>query len=179
MVSNSCKVAVKEVLAKMELHIIHISLGEVEILEDISKQKMKRLETALQYTGLELIDDNQANLMEKIKILIIEIVHYSGENTKIINSNFISEKLHYNYTYLANAFSETQGITIEKFIISHKVERIKELIMYDELKISEIAAKMNYSSASHMSSQFKKSTGITPSNFKLLKERKRRSLEDI
>src|SRR6185295_9792926 len=131
------------------------------------------------HSGLELMDDKRAVLIEKIKGVIIEMVHYSDELPKMNFSNFLSEKLNHDYTYLANLFSEVQGTTIEQFIISHKIERIKELIIYDELNITEIAFKLNYSSVAHLSNQFKKVTGLSPSHFKNLKEKRRTPIEDI
>ena len=171
MVSNRCKTAVKEELKKLGLHFVIIDLGEVEVMENISIQQREELQTGLLDVGLQLMDDKRAVLIEKIKNVIIEMVHHSEEMVKINFSNFLSEKLQHDYTYLANLFSEVQGTTIEQFIIAHKIERIKELIIYDELNISEIAWKMNYSSVSHLSKQFKKATGLSPSHFKLLKNK--------
>jgi AraC-like DNA-binding protein len=171
--------AVKEELKKLHLHFIFVDLGEVEIMEDISEEKLRQLKIALLATGLELMDDKRAILIEKIKNIIIEMVHHNNEEIKTNFSDFLSEKLNYDYTYLANLFSEVQGTTIAQFIIAHKIERIKELIIYDELSISEIAWKMNYSSVAHLSNQFKKITGLTPSHFKQLKEKRRSPIEDI
>ena len=179
MVSNRCKTAVKEEMKKLGLHFVMVDLGEVEIMENISGPQRLQLQAGLIKVGLQLMDDKRSMLIEKIKIVIIEMVHHSEEVVKINFSNFLSEKLHHDYTYLANLFSEVQGTTIEQFIISHKVERIKELIIYDELNISEIAWKMNYSSVSHLSNQFKKVTGLSPSHFKQLKSKKRIPIEEI
>jgi len=179
MVSNRCIIAVKEVLTKLELHYVLVELGEVEIMENISANKRLQLKQELKELGFELLEDKRAALIEKIKVAVIEMVHYSDEIIKVNFSDYLSEKLDHDYTYLANVFSETQGITIEHFIIIHKIERIKELIIYDELNISEIALKMNYSSVAHLSMQFKKVTGMTPSDFKKLKILKRYSIEDI
>ena len=179
MVSNRCKMAVKDELRKLGLHFIFVDLGEVEIMEDISMEQRAQLKMDLLSAGLELIDDKRGVLIEKIKNVIIEMVHHTDEIMKINFSNFLSEKLHHDYTYLANLFSEVQGTTIEQFIISHKVERIKELIIYGELNITEISWKMNYSSVAHLSSQFKKSTGLSPSHFKKLKDKRRNPLEEI
>jgi AraC-like DNA-binding protein len=179
MVSNRCKMAVKEVLKSLGLHFIMVDLGEVEIMEDISADQREQLKVALLKSGLELMDDKRAILIEKIKNTIIEMVHYSDVIIKTNFSDFLSERLHYDYTYLANLFSEVQGTTIEHFIISHKVERIKELIIYDELNITEIAYKMNYSSVAHLSNQFKKVTGLSPSHFKQLKDKKHNPIEEI
>ena len=179
MVSNRCKMAVKEELKNLGLHFIFVDLGEVEIMEDISAQQRESFKTALLLSGLELMDDRKAVLIEKIKNAVIEMVHHSDEVMKVNFSHFLSEKLHLDYTYLANLFSEVQGTTIEQFIIAHKVERIKELIIYDELNITEIAWKMNYSSVAHLSNQFKKATGLSPTHFKQLKEKRRSPIEEI
>lgn len=179
MVSNRCKMAVKEELKRLKLHFIVVELGEVEIMEDISEEQRVLLKTALQNSGLELMDDKRAVLIEKIKNIIIEMIHHSDELIKVNFSDYLSEKLNHDYTYLANLFSEVQGTTIEHFIISHKVERIKELIIYNELNITEIAFKMNYSSVAHLSNQFKKVTGLSPSHFKGMKDKRRSPIEEV
>ena len=179
MVSNRCKMAVKEELKKLGLHYIVVDLGEVEIMEDITMEQKEKFTVGLLNSGLELIDDKRSVLIGKIKNVIIEMIHHSDELIKINFSIFLSDKLHHDYTYLANLFSEVQGITIEHFIINHKIERIKELIIYDELNITEIAHKMNYSSVSHLSNQFKKVTGLSPSHFKKLKIKRLTPIEDI
>ena len=179
MVSNRCKMAVKEELKKLGLHFIVVDLGEVEIMETISIEQREKLKLSLIDSGLELMDDKRAVLIEKIKNTIIEMIHHSDEMIKTNFSDYLSEKLNHDYTYLANLFSEVQGTTIEHFIINHKIERIKELIIYDELNITEIAWKMNYSSVAHLSNQFKKVTGLSPSHFKQLKDKKRSQIEDI
>jgi AraC-like DNA-binding protein len=179
MVSNRCKMAVKEELKKLGLHFIVVELGEVEIMEKISPQQRELLQTGLLNSGLELMDDRRSVLIERIKNVIIEMVHHSDEEIRVNFSHFLSEKLNHDYTYLANLFSEVQGTTIEQFIIAHKIERIKELIIYGELNITEIAWKMNYSSVAHLSNQFKKMTGLTPSHFKKLKDKRRSPLEEI
>jgi len=179
MVSNRCKMAVKDELKKLGLHFMVVDLGEVDIMENITAEQREQLKTALLNSGLELMDDKRAVLIEKIKNVIIEMVHHSDELIKINFSDFLSEKLNHNYTYLANLFSEVQGTTIEQFLISHKIERIKELIIYGELNITEIAWKMNYSSVAHLSNQFKKVTGLSPSHFKQLKDKRRSPIEEI
>lgn len=179
MVSNRCKIMVKDELKKLGLHFMVVDLGEVEIMENISDEQREQLKSALVESGLELMDDKRAILIEKIKNVIIEMVHHSDELIKINFSDYLSEKLHHDYTYLANLFSEVQGTTIAQFLISHKVERIKELIIYDELNISEIAWKMNYSSVAHLSNQFKKVTGLSPSHFKQLKDKRRSPIEEV
>ena len=179
MVSNRCKMAVKEELKKLGLHFIVVDLGEVEIMETITTDQREKLKMSLFDSGLELMDDKRAVLIEKIKTTIIDMVHNSDEMIKTNFSDYLSEKLNHDYTYLANLFSEVQGTTIEHFIINHKIERIKELIFYDELNITEIAWKMNYSSVAHLSNQFKKVTGLSPSHFKQLKDKRRSQIEDI
>ena len=179
MVSNRCKMAVRDELKKLGLHFIVVDLGVVEIMENISTEKRLLLRHGLLVSGLELMDDKKSILIEKIKTIIIEMIHHSEEVVKVNFSDYLSEKLDHNYTYLANLFSEVQGTTIEQFIISHKIERIKELMIYGELNITEIAWKMNYSSVAHLSSQFKKVTGLSPSHFKQLKDKRRNPIEDI
>jgi len=179
MVSNRCKMAVKEELKKLGLHFIMVDLGEVEIMENLSDEQREQLKIVLSNEGFELMDDKKAVLIDKIKNAIIEMVHQSDEMIKVNFSDYLSEKLNHDYTYMANLFSEVQGTTIEQFMISHKIERIKELIIYDELNITEIAWKMNYSSVAHLSNQFKKMTGLSPTQFKQLKDKKRNPLEEI
>ncbi len=179
MVSNRCKLAVKEELRRLGLHFILVDLGEIEIMEDITPEQKDELKAALLNSGLELMDDKRAVLIERIKNAIVEMVHHSDEMIKVNFSDYLSEKLNHDYTYLANLFSEIQGTTIEQFVIHHKIERIKELIIYDELNITEIAWKMNYSSVAHLSNQFKKITGLTPSHFKQLKVKRRSPIEEI
>lgn len=179
MVSARCKIMVKEELKKLGLHFIVVDLGEVEIMENISAEQREKLKAVLLESGLELMDDKRAVLIEKIKNVIIEMVHHTDEMIKTNFSDFLSKKLNHDYTYMANLFSEIQGTTIEQFIISHKIERIKELIIYGELNITEIAWKMNYSSVAHLSNQFKKVTGLSPSHFKQLKDKRRSPIEEI
>lgn len=179
MVSNRCKMVVKEELRKLGLHFIVVDLGEVEIMENITMSQREILKSNLIHSGLELMDDKRSMLIEKIKNVIIEMVHHSEEIIKINFSDYLSGKMNHDYTYLSNLFSEVQGTTIEQFIISHKIERIKELIIYGEHNITEIAWKMGYSSVAHLSSQFKKATGLSPSHFKQLKDKRRSPIEDI
>jgi AraC-like DNA-binding protein len=171
--------AVKVELKKLGLHFIVLDLGEVEIMEDISQEQRKQLKKALLISGLELMDDKRGILIEKIKTVVIEMVDRKDQAMKSNFSALLSEKLSYDYTYLSNLFSEMQGTTIEQFIIAHKVERIKELIIYDELNITEIAFRMNYSSVAHLSNQFKKVTGLSPSHFKQLKEKRRNPMDEL
>ena len=179
MVSTRCKMAVKEALKKLGLHFIVVDLGEVEIMENISGEQQAQLKIALLNSGLELMDDKRAILIEKIKNVITEMIHYSDEVIKMNYSDFISTKLNYDYTYLSNLFSEVKGITIQQFIIIHKIERAKELILYDELNLTEISYKLHYSSVAHLSNQFKKVTGLSPSHFKQLKDKRRSPIEEI
>jgi len=179
MFSNRCKIVVKEVLKEFGLHFVVVELGEVEIIENLTDDVREQLKVSLLDSGLELMDDRKAVLIEKIKSVILEMVHHTEEAGKTNFSDFLSSKLNYDYTYLANLFSEVQGTTIEQFIISLKVERIKELIIYDELSITEIAWKLNYSSVAHLSNQFKKVTGLSPSHFKQLKDKRRSPVEEI
>ncbi|HLF63142.1 MAG TPA: AraC family transcriptional regulator [Saprospiraceae bacterium] len=179
MVSLRCKMLVKSELDKLGLHYGVVDLGEVDVKEHITDDQRDLLKKALLKSGLELMDDHRAVLIEKIRNIIVEMVHYSDEVPKTKNSDYISEKLKYDYTYLANLFSEATGITIEHYIIAHKIERVKELLLYDELNLTEISYKLNYSSVAHLSSQFKKVTGLTPTFFKRLKRKKRLHLEGI
>lgn len=170
---------VKAALEKLKLRHGVVDLGEVNLFESITESQRAVLDIELQKSGLELMEDKKAMLIEKIKNVIIEMVHYTDELPSVKNSEYISEKLHYDYTYLANLFSEAAGITIEHFIIKHKIERVKELLLYDELNLTEISYKLNYSSVAHLSKQFKKVTGLTPTFFKQLKKKRNTSLEDI
>lgn len=179
MVSTRCKIAVKEELKKLGLHFIFVDFGKVEIMENISELQKKNLKTALLRLGLDLMDDKRTELIEEIKSLVIQMIHYSEETVKVNFSVFLSEKLNFDYTYLSNLFSEVQGTTLEHFIISHKIERIKELIIYDELNITEIAQMMNYSSVAYLSNQFKRITGFSPSQFKQLNDKRRNPIEEI
>lgn len=179
MVSNRCKMAVKEVLKGMNLHFVVVDLGEVEVMENLSQPQIETLRADLLLSGLELMDDKRSVMIEKIKNVIIDMIHYSDELPKTNYSDYISGKLNHDYTYLSNMFSELKGITIQQFIILHKVERAKELMMYEELNLTEISYKLNYSSVAHFSNQFKKVTGITPSEFKKQKDRKRFPIEEL
>ncbi len=179
MVSLRCKMLVKEELAKLGLQYVVIDLGMVEILENITQLQREQLKENLLRSGLELLDDKKSILIEKIKNVITEMIHYSDELPKINYSDYISEKLNYDYTYLANIFSEVKGITIQQFIIIHKIERIKELLLYDELNLTQISYKLNYSSVAHLSNQFKKATGLSPSFYKRLKQKRKSNLENM
>jgi AraC-like DNA-binding protein len=179
MVSIRCKMLVKSKLENLGIHYTTVELGEAIIEENISPEQWNELNITLKESGIELMEDKKSILIEKIKNIIVELVHYSEEPLKIKLSVYLSQKLDLDYTYLANLFSETSGLTIEHFYILHRIERIKELLIYNELKISEIAWKMNYSSVAHLSNQFKKLTGLSPSFFRKLRLKRRSTLEDI
>ena len=179
MVSLRCKMIVKEELRKMGLHYVFVDLGMIEILEDINLEQKNQLKINLLTYGLELLDDKKNILIEKIKNVIVEMIHYSDEFPKENYSDYISEKLDYDYTYLANIFSEVKGITIQQFIIIHKIEKVKELLLYEEMNLTEISQKLHYSSIAHLSNQFKKITGLTPTFYKTLKEKRTMNLEDV
>lgn len=179
MVSLRCKMMVQEELKKLGLHYVIVDLGMVEILEDISQYQREEMKKNLLKSGLELLDDKKSILIEKIKAVITEMIHYSDELQQENFSDIISKKLGYNYTYLANTFSEVKGITIQQFIIIHKIERVKELLLYEELNLTEISYKLNYSSVAHLSNQFKKVTGLSPSFYKQLKQKRKQNLENL
>ena len=179
MVCIRCQMVVKSELEKLGLHYIDVKIGEANIIEQILPEQLEQLDISLRKSGLQLMDNKKSILVEKIKAAIIELVHYTDEQIKVNLSDYLSETLNYDYTYLANLFSEVKGITIERFYLTHKIEKVKELIVYDELNLTEIAHKMHYSSVSHLSNQFKKFTGLTPSHFKQLKNKRRDTLEDV
>lgn len=179
MVSLRCKMVVKDALNDLGLHYIMIDLGIVEISEELTEDQREKLKKALLYSGLELMDDKKSMLIEKIKNVIIEMVHYSDEMPKVNYSEYISQKLGQDYTHMSKIFSEVKGITIEHFIIFHKIEKVKELLLYDELNLTQISYILDYSSVAHLSKQFKKITGLTPSYFKQLKTKRRNGLDSI
>lgn len=179
MVSLRCKMKVKSELEKLGLTYKSVELGEVELYGPISDADTKALTVALHKSRLEVMDDKVAILIERIVTIIVEMVHYQDDRPSVNFSVYLSEKLDEDYYKLAELFSKTKGMTIEHFIILHKVERVKELIMYDELNLTEIAYKLHYSSVAHLSNQFKKATGLRPTFFKELAIRKRVNLEDI
>lgn len=170
---------VREELLNLGLSDIAMDLGMVELLEDITPAQHNLLKQNLLKSGLELLDDKKSILIEKIKGVIIEMIHHSDVLPKVNYSDYISEKLGYDYTYLSNIFSEVKGTTIQNFIIIHKIEKVKELILYDELNLSEISYKLHYSSAAHLSNQFKKITGLSPTFYKQLRQKRIRNLENI
>lgn len=179
MVSLRCKLMVKEELLKLGLHYVNVDLGTIEVLENMSNEQREQLKRNLLKSGLELLDDNKSILIEKIKNVITEMIHYAEEVPKVNYSDYISEKLDYDYTYLANTFSEVKGITIQQYIILNKIERVKELLIYDELTLTEISYRLHYSSVAHLSNQFKKITGLTPTFYKQLKDKRKKNLEDL
>ncbi|GAA4746232.1 hypothetical protein GCM10023229_27830 [Flavisolibacter ginsenosidimutans] len=170
---------VRAELEKLGLHAAIVELGEVEIAENLTSKKQKELATALLAFGFELLEDKKSMLIEKIKNIIVEMIHYNDEPPGINFSNYLSEKLGYEYNYLSNLFSEIKGTTIEHYIISHKIERAKELLIYNQLTLTEIAYKLHYSSVSHLSNQFKKVTGLTPSFFKNMKHKRLIARENL
>lgn len=179
MVSLRCKMVVREELNKLGLKYSALDLGMVELQEDITPYLQDQLKSNLLKSGLELLDDKKSILIEKITSVIIEMIHYADELPDVNYSDYISSKLNLDYTYLSNIFSEVKGITIQQFIILHKIEKVKELLLYDELNITEISYKLNYSSVAHLSNQFKKVTGLSPSFFKKMKQKRKTNLEDL
>jgi len=170
---------VRDELVKSGLHPVYVELGEVEIEEELNSLQLKQVGKIMQLSGFVLIDDKQSRMIEKIKNTIVQLVHHNGDDLKVNLSTLISSTLNHNYNYLSNLFSEIEGITIEQYFITQRIERVKELLMYDELSLSEIAIQMNYSSVAHLSRQFKKFTGSTPTYFKLLKEKKRKAIDEL
>jgi AraC-like DNA-binding protein len=179
MVSLRCKMLVKEELKKLGINCVSVDLGIVDIKGDITDKQREIFSENLKKAGLELLDDKKQILIEKIKGVIVDMIHYADELPKVNDSDYISEKLGYDYTYLSNTFSEVKGITIQQFIIQHKIERVKELLLYNELTLTEIAYQLHYSSVAHLSNQFKKVTGVTPTYFKGLKKKRMKNLENL
>lgn len=179
MVSLRCKLIVKSELEKMNLHHRVVELGEVEIIEDLTSAQLEELKRGLLKFGLELLEDKKSMLIEKIKNIIVEMIHYSDEPPTLNFSAYLAEKLNYDYNYLSNLFSEVKGTTIEHFIIAHKIERAKELLIYNELTLTEIAEKLHYSNVAHLSNQFKKVTGLTPTFFKSMKHKRLIALDQL
>lgn len=179
MVSLRCKMMVEQELKKIGLQHLVVDLGSVEILETITTEQREALKVNLLRSGLELLDDKKSILIEKITNVIIEMIHYQDELPKVNYSDYLAEKLDYDYTYLSNVFSEVKGINIQQFVIHHKIERVKELLLYEDLNLTEISYKMHYSSVSHLSNQFKKVTGLSPSFYKKLRRKRERNLENI
>ncbi|MBW6498689.1 MAG: helix-turn-helix domain-containing protein [Bacteroidales bacterium] len=179
MVSLRCKMVVREELENLGIRFFSVDLGVVETHEDISQEQHDALKVNLKNSGLELLDDHRSILIEQIKNVVIEMIHFSDELPKVNYSDYISEKVGYNYTYLSNLFSEVKGITLQQFIIMHRIEKVKELLLYDELNLTEISYRLQYSSVAHLSNQFRKITGLTPSFYKQLKRKRRGNLENL
>ena len=179
MVSLRCKMIVKEELERLGVGYSIIELGMVEVSEYLSYHERIQLKENLLLSGLEVLDDKRSEVIEQIKNVVVSLIHYSDEVPKVNYSDYISEKLSYNYNYLSNLFSEVKGITIQQFIINHKIERVKELLLYDELNLTEISYKMHYSSVAHLSNQFKKVTGFSPSIYKQFQQKRERNLENV
>ncbi len=179
MVSQRCKILVSQELRKLDLDFTALDLGMVQINGDITQEKRTLFGQNLLKSGLELLDDTKNILIERIKTAIIEMIHHTDEIPKTNYSGYLSEELGYDYTYLSNTFSEVKGITIQQYIINHKIEKVKELLLYDELNLTEISHRLHYSSPSHLSNQFKKVTGLTPSYFKRMKKKRQQNLENL
>src|SRR5690606_13021113 len=178
MVCSRCEMEVRTVFEKMEIPVLSMQLGAVEISKNLEEIEKQLLSENLKALGFELLDDKISKTIERIKNLIIDLVHYQNEKLKINLSSYIVEDLKQDYSAVSNLFSETEGITIEHYFIAQKIEKVKELLIYNELSLSEIAFQLNYSSVAHLSNQFKKTTGITPTQFKLLKNKKRKQIDD-
>lgn len=179
MVCLRCKMLVKDELKRLGLNYVVVDFGTVKILEELTPNKFKTLKDNLAYFGLVLLDEKKSILIDKIKNVIVEMVHYSDEIPKVNYSDYISEKLQNDYNYLATIFSEVKGITIQQFIIFHKIDRVKELLLYGEQNLTEISFRLNFSSVAHLSNQFKKTTGLSPKFFKQLKQKRNQNFENI
>ena len=179
MVCDRCIMVVQNELEKLGLDAKNIKLGEVILSKEITSLEKENLSKTLEPLGFEIIDDKKSRIIEKIKNTIIDLVHHQDSDVKTNLSDVLSDKLHHDYNYLSNLFSEVEGTTIEKYFIAQKVEKVKELLVYDELLLSEIANRLNYSSVAYLSNQFKKVTGLTPSHFKQIKEDKRKPLDKV
>ncbi|MBS1644898.1 MAG: helix-turn-helix transcriptional regulator [Bacteroidetes bacterium] len=179
MVCNRCILVVKQVLEAMKLQPLSVTLGELELSKALTDEEKNELNSRLMAVGFELIDDKKSRLIAQIKSLIIELVHRQDSDLKINLSDFLSLKMHHDYSYLSGLFSEVEGTTIERYFIAQRIEKVKELLVYDELSLSEIAFRLNYSSVAHLSNQFKKTTGLTPSHFKNIKAEKRKPLDEV
>ncbi|MES2557026.1 MAG: AraC family transcriptional regulator [Bacteroidota bacterium] len=177
MVCNRCKMVVKSELEQLGLLPLRVELGEVELKEDLSDEDKEQINTRFRELGFELIDDKKSRLIERVKNLVVELVHHSNEPLNVNVSDYLVQHIPMEYKYLSNLFSEVEGTTIEKFYIAQRIERVKELLVYDELSLSEIADRMGYSSVAYLSTQFKKVVGLTPSHFKSIKAAKRKSLD--
>ena len=179
MVSIRCKMIVKSVLENLGLHYNYVQLGEAEIRENLTEDELSQLKTALLKYEFELIEDRKTILVEKIRNVVVEMIHYSDVQPDVKFSIYLSDKLNYDYTYLSNLFSRVKGTTIENFVISHKIERAKEMLVYNEFTLTEISRKLHYSSVPHLSNQFKKITGLSPSYFKKMKQKRLIALDSL
>lgn len=179
MACESCKVVVREALEELDISAVKVELGEIETKQDVTDEEKQKLNNKIKKVGLELLEKKRGVLIEKIRQEIIDYVYKTEEKPKIKFSVQLSKNLHHSYTYLANFFSEVEATTIEQYMIALKIERIKELIIFNEHTISEIAYMLHYSSTAHLSTQFKRVTGLTPSHFKALKEKRRTTIQDI
>ncbi len=179
MVCNRCIMVVRSELEKLGFEPVQVQLGEVELKEDLPGPELNEFKNRLDELGFELMDDSKSKLIEKIKLLVIQLIHHGDGQMNQNYSVYLSSKLNKEYNYLSHLFSEVEGTTIEKYIINQKIERVKELLVYNELTLSEIADSLGYSSVAHLSGQFRKVTGLTPSYFKQLKENKRKPLDQI
>ncbi|KNB63146.1 MULTISPECIES: helix-turn-helix domain-containing protein [Weeksellaceae] len=179
MVCNRCILVVQNELDKLGIEATNIKLGEITLKKDLTTKEREELENVLDPLGFQVIDDKKSRMIEKIKNVIIDLVHHQDNDAKTNLSDVLSDALHHDYNYLSNLFSDIEGTTIEKYFIAQKVEKIKELLVYDELSLSEIADRMNYSSVAYLSNQFKKVTGLTPSHFKQIREDKRKPLDKV
>jgi AraC-like DNA-binding protein len=179
MVCDRCKMVVKAELEKLGYHPVSVELGEVILEKELSADEKTKIDKNLQTLGFSIIDDKKSRLIEKIKNLIIELVHRQNSVLKTNLSDYLSSQLNHDYNYITNLFTEVEGTTIEKYFIAQKIEKVKELLVYDELTLSEIAWQLNYSSVAYLSSQFKKVTGLTPSHFKNIREQKRKPLDKV
>ncbi|MNK01853.1 Transposon Tn10 TetD protein [compost metagenome] len=179
MVCSRCKMVVRNVFGEAGIVPLNIELGEVELKEEPAAAQLEQLSTKLQELGFEIIDDRKSKVIEQIKNAIITLVHHSEEAPKMNLSDILTEKLNYDYTYLSNLFSEVEGLTIEKYLIAQRVEKVKELLRYDQLTLSQIADQLGYSSVAYLSNQFKKQTGLSPSFYKSQKENHRRNIEEL
>ena len=179
MVCDRCVLVVAGELKKIGINAQKITLGEVTLEKELTADQKEQLHQALLDLGFEPIDSKKGRIIEKIKTVIINMVHHSDHDEKTNLSDLLSKALHHDYNYLSNLFSEVEGITIEKYFIAQKIEKVKELLVYDELSLSEIALRMNYSSVAYLSNQFKKVTGLTPSHFRQIREEKRKPLDKV
>jgi len=179
MVCNRCITAVRNELGGLGYDVLEVTLGEAELATTPSAEQLQTLDASLKKLGFELIGDRKGRIIEQVKNEIIYLVHHSGDVLSTNLSSLLADKLHYDYTYLSNLFSEVEGTTIEKYYIAHRIEKVKELLVYDELSLAQIADKLGYSSAAYLSGQFKKVTGLTPTFYKSVKDTKRKNIDNL